>query len=225
MVLDLLAQHSWRCLQLRSLYIENTCKPQVEASVWKDNLWMWRFFFSVQSACYLDNSRRFVASGAERVSMAVPNKQALSLTVSRVLLLLLPSLCSPYPLPPPSPPLTSLPSFNIRFLFSGVCCSAGIRPSQPSDRLTFLSLFSRQFFSLTPCFFFHPLSSSLLHLLFIASHCHLLCWCFISHLCVWSLGKLFQIELPVCCLCWLLMLEIWRISVPWSLPAEARLYQ
>lgn len=42
------------------------------------------------------------------------NKQALSLTVSRVLLL--PSLCSPYLLPPP--PLTSLPSFNIRLLFS-----------------------------------------------------------------------------------------------------------
>lgn len=105
-----------------------------------------KIFFPVQSACYLDNSRRFVASGAERVSMAVPNKQALSLTVSRVLLLLLPSLCSPYPLPPPPPPLTSLPSFNIRFLFSRVCCSAGFRPSQPSDRLTFLSLFSRQFF-------------------------------------------------------------------------------
>lgn len=121
--LSLVAQPSWRYLQSHRLYIENTCKLQVEASIWKDIFWMWRFFFPVQRACYLDNSRRFVASGAERVSwacrgMAVPNKQALSLTVSRVLLLLLSSHCSPHPLPSPPPPLTFLPLFNIRLLFS-----------------------------------------------------------------------------------------------------------
>lgn len=108
----LAAQQSWRCLRLHRLYINNTCKLQVKASIWKDIFWMWRFFFPVQRACYLDNSRRFVASGAERVSWAVPNKQALSLTVSRVLLP--PSHCSPHP-----SLLLFLPSLLCLHLISG----------------------------------------------------------------------------------------------------------
>ncbi len=68
------------------------------------------------------------------------------------------------PLSPPFSPssLTSLPSFNIRFLFSGAVVQLVSHPSQQSDRLTFLSLFSRQFFpnSLLLLSPFHILSTA-----------------------------------------------------------------
>lgn len=105
---------------------ESTCELQVEASIWKYIFWMWGFFFPSPESLLPWQQQKICSKGSwasERVSwarrgMAVPNKQALSLTVSRVLLLL-PSHCSPHPLPsPPPPPLTPLLSFDIRLLFS-----------------------------------------------------------------------------------------------------------
>ena len=185
----LAAQRSWRCLQLHRLYIKNTCKLQVKASIWKDIFWMWRFFFPVQRACYLDNSRRFVASGAERVSWAVPNKQALSLTVSRVLLLLLllllPSHCSPHP-----SPLLFLPSLLSLHLISGFYLAGllfsffPLHPGHLTDSPS-LSLYSALFF-LTTCSLLTLTSHTLCCICFFCffffynSNCRLLCWCFIS---------------------------------------------
>lgn len=79
--------------------------------------------------------------------MAVPNKQALSLTVSQVLLL--PSHCSPYPLPPSPPTLTSLLLIS-GFYLAGLLFSCYL-PIPAIQQTYLLSLF-KHFFLLTPYF-------------------------------------------------------------------------
>lgn len=111
----------WRPPCICPSCILRTHATHLESSIWKDVFWMWGFF-SLSPESLLPWQQQWSRSEGswecERVSwacrgMAVPNKQALSLTVSRVLLLLLPSHCSPSP-----PPLTPLLSFEIRLLYS-----------------------------------------------------------------------------------------------------------
>lgn len=136
----------------QAIYIENTCKLQVEASIWKVIFWMWRFFsLSPDSLLPWQQLRiRSKWSWACR-GMAVPNKQALSLTVSRVLLLL-PSLFSPYPLSLSF--LTSLPSFNIRLLLSSsFALLVSTHPSHLTDSpfvFVFLTVFLHSLPPLSP---------------------------------------------------------------------------
>ena len=153
----------------------------------------------------------------------MPNKQALSLTVSRVLLLLLPSHCSPYPLPSPLP-LTPLPSFNIRLLFSWfVVQLVPTHPSHLTDSPFYLS-YRDSFLFLTPCTLLSPLLilSSVFAFYYVSlqSSSTLM----LNPAPFGLLDQLFRCQRAAVCVgrsC----LEMWRISVPWSLPAEARLYQ
>lgn len=160
-VFAFVAQPSWRYLQLYRLYIENTCKFQVEASIWKDIFWMWRFF-SPSPESLLPWQQQKIHSKGELSEWAcepslprhgcAEQTSAVANCVTSTAAVAAPSHCSPYPLLLPALLCLNLIS---GFYLAGLLFS-WYPPIPASDRLTFLSSLSRHFFktpSLTPS---HP---------------------------------------------------------------------
>lgn len=186
-------QPGWRYLPLHRLFISNTCKFQVEAIIWKAISFECEAFFPSPESLLPWQQQKILSKGgwaSESVSwacrgMAVLNKKALSLTVSRgvlLLLLLLPSHWSPYPLPSPPPRLSSLLCLHLvsGFYFAGLLFSW--YPPIPAIEQNHL------FHSCYLDVLLLLLLSLILFLAFafISSHCHLLRWCFILLECVRS---------------------------------------